>query len=366
MFLINLLSHPPLFIHRRDLTIENIFILSPIENGNGTGLIFRKGLKVYAAYPDEATVFQNPAIIEKITSLHTSLLEKSVSPDAFTDDFLQANTKALTIESLTILSILLPQKHILGLVIEKNNPYDYRNELIRLLLEYFLKIFAENHKEKTLNTLLLTLFVDLRKYDDELTAAQEVQNQIIVIGNVPMIKAFLYGIDNAGKSSLMRFLATGKYDDNYFPPTKKFRITNIKLKSGAKLVAWDMPGQRIFRADWLRGAQASNILIFVLDVADTNRYEEAKQALWNMLNLYELQNLPLLFMVNKTDLMGTLPTKDAIISSFNLSELKQRPWTVIFASIAKNIGIDECIQWVESQIDQMLLKQGLVVVNNPS
>ena len=135
--------------------------------------------------------------------------------------------------------------------------------------------FNESTKDRTRQTLLLTLFVDLRKYSDEVLSIQEEQNHIMLIGNVPMVKVFVFGLDNAGKSSLMRLLSTGKYDSNYFPPTKKFRITNIKLPSGVKLVCWDMPGQKIFRSDWLRGAQASNILLFILDLADSTRFRRS-------------------------------------------------------------------------------------------
>jgi GTPase SAR1 family protein len=349
------------------MTVDNIFVLSPVtqSNGNGNGNSQINSLpfpvKVYAAYPNEAELFDHPEILTKIVNLHIGALDKQIPADNFTDDILHANVKALRVDEINLLTIILPENHILGLVVdERTNPYDYRNELVRLLLEYFLKRFAENHKEKTMTTLLLTLFVDLRKYDDEISTAQEFNNQIMVIGNVAMIKAFVYGIDNAGKSSLMRFLATGKYDDNYFPPTKKFRITNIKLKSGAKLVAWDMPGQKIFREDWLRGAQASNILIFMLDVADRARYDEAATALWNMLNLFELQKLPLLFLVNKTDLISTTPSEQEIMDTFHLYDLKDRKFSVLFTSIARNTGITEAVEWIENQVDMLLLKHGLV------
>jgi small GTP-binding protein len=348
--------------------IENIFLLGP--NGNGWSAHNNEDQKplllhVFVAYPDEAEIFNTPPLMEKIFFLYRSTLEKAVPIVNFTDDYLLENTKALAIESLHFLTTPLPDKFILGLVMDdKTNPYNYRNELVRLLLEYFLKYFVESKKDKNITTLLLTLFVDIRKYDDELAASQEVQNRVMIIGNVPMVKAFVYGIDNAGKSSLMRLLATGKFDPDYFPPTKKFRITNIKLRSGAKLVAWDMPGQRIFRVDWLRGAQASNILIFMLDLADVKRFDEAKQALWNMIDLFELQNLPLLFLANKTDLLPQIPSKEELITKFDLYKLNKREWYLLFTSVAQNQGIKEIIDWIEGRVDQLLLIHGIAPINN--
>jgi hypothetical protein len=253
--------------------IENIFLMKWNPNPNEQ----EDFLTTEAAYPDEHELFNQTEIREKIFQAHKTILEKNYEIEMFTEDFLLVNTKAIVVDHLKLLSLVLPENNILGLVFPKNeNPYDYRNELIRLLREYFLSKFNESSKERTRQTLLLTLFVDLRKYTDEVLTHQEEQNPIMVIGNVPMVKVFVFGLDNAGKSSLMRLLATGKYDNNYFPPTKKFRITNIKLQSGVKLVCWDMSGQKIFRVDWLRGAQASNILLFVLDLADSSRFEEVQ------------------------------------------------------------------------------------------
>jgi small GTP-binding protein len=242
----------------------------------------------------------------------------------------------------------------------EENPYNYRNELIRLLLEYFIPRFLDTTKDKIRQTLLLTLFIDIRKYADEFLAHQQEQNRIMMVANTPLVKVFVFGLDNAGKSSLMRFLATNKYDPNYFPPTKKFRITNIKLTSGVKLVCWDMPGQKIFRQDWLRGAQASNILLYVLDLADTNRYQEAKDELYNMLDLYELQGIPLVFLANKVDLAEAKAHINDFEPGLALAGVTQREVKIIVGSIAENQGISEIVQWIESRVSNLLIDQGIV------
>ena len=176
-----------------------------------------------------------------------------------------------------------------------------------------------------------------------------------------MIKVFGYGLDCAGKSSLMRLLSTGKFDHDYFPPTKKFRITNINLKK-AKLVCWDMPGQKVFRQDWIRGAQASNILLYVLDSADKSRFIEAKEEFWNMLNLYELQNLAVLFLVNKIDLLQDIEEifeEIEITRIFDLDKLNNREIKIIQTSLPNRKGIDSLISWMEMQVDDLLLVNGI-------
>ena len=141
--------------------------------------------------------------------------------------------------------MILPGNNLLGLVFSKSeNPYDYRNELIQLLQEYFWPNLMKVQKiapVKPYYSHYLLIYANIQmKY----FPYQEEQNHIMLIGNVPMVKVFVFGLDNAGKSLLMRLLSTGKYDTNYFPPTKKFRITNIKLPSGVKLICWDMPGRK--------------------------------------------------------------------------------------------------------------------------
>lgn len=333
--------------------IENIFLMTWSNEAASDA----NKLTTQAAYPDENDQFNIPEIRNKIFLAHQNEVKKNHELKDFTEDFLRTNMIALTVDGQAILSVVLPFNNILGLVFPKTeNPYDYRNELIRLFSEYFLIKFVENTKEKTKQTLLLTLFVDLRKYSDEFLAQQEEQNRIMYMGDTPLIKAFIFGLDMAGKSSLMRFLSTGKYDDNYFPPTKKFRITNVKI-GRFKLVGWDMPGQAIFRTDWLRGAQASNILLFVLDSANTQRYEEARIELHRMLDLYELQGIPLLFLANKVDLLTTPVEIANLDQTFGLRLKNHRDVKIIPASIKNNIGIDEAIKWIEAKVENLLLTQ---------
>ncbi|MHA1766448.1 MAG: ADP-ribosylation factor-like protein, partial [Promethearchaeota archaeon] len=327
--------------------LENIFLINLIPKNNNTTQNLDEISNTYLAYPDEDVLFNSSDIIKKIITSQKTVLEKDFSHDIFTEDFLYSNSKAIQVDGVNLLVIPLPYQYILGLVFDhETNPNDYRNELIRLFQEYLMESYLESFEEKykldkikNKSNLLLTLFIDLRKYADESLVFQNEINKVIVdSNNTPLVKVFVYGIDFAGKSSLMRLLSTGKFDFDYFQPTKKFRITNVKLDSGVKIVFWDMPGQKIFRTDWLRGAQASNLLLYVLDCADNKRFPEAKEELWNMLNLYELKNIPLLFLVNKTDLTECKKDPKIIEKIFNLNEIHDRDWKIIFSSLPNRTG----------------------------
>ncbi|MHA1744953.1 MAG: ADP-ribosylation factor-like protein [Promethearchaeota archaeon] len=336
--------------------LENIFIANHTSD---------KMLQMTLAYPDEHVMLNDDPLAKQILASQNNILEQNLPAMAFTEDFLHTNCKALRVNGNNLLILPLPFKYLLGFLFDPDcNPYDYRNEVIRLVQEYVLKVFhtiPDTHSFTNVFTnLLLMLFIDIRRYTEESLIFEDMPNRIAYFNDKPMIKVFVYGIDNAGKSSLMRLLTTGKFDHDYFPPTKKFRISHVKLDSGVTLVCWDMPGQKIFRPDWLRGAQASNILLFVLDLADTTRHEEAKSEFWNMVNLYELQGLPILFLANKTDLVSSPPKEEALKleKNFELHKLQSRPWKILFSSLPEHKGISELITWMEDQSEILLLLNG--------
>ena len=159
------------------------------------------------AYHDEKNVlFNSNEIVRQIIISQKSILEKNYSAEFFTEDFLYVNSKAIQVDGVNLLVIPLPYQYILGLVFDKDtNPYDYRNELIRLFQEYLMVSYLETFdkvnktdKIKNKSNLLLTMFIDLRKYDDESLVFQKEINKVMIdSNNNPLVKVFVYGIDFA-------------------------------------------------------------------------------------------------------------------------------------------------------------------------
>ncbi len=352
------------------IMLDNIFLMAMpndiLENvdQNSENRNIIENIKIELAYPDDGEQFHKDHICSQIFEVYKGVFQKDLSQEDYSIGFLHSHSRVLHIKNQSFLISPLPNNYILGLVFhEDENPHNYVHELVKLMKEYFLEAysnFRENPDNKEeINNLLLTLFVDIRRYGDEIETHQEEQNHVAIFNKVPMIKAFVYGIDNAGKSSLMRLLSTGKFDHDFFRPTKKFRITNIDLDSGAKLVCWDMPGQNVFRQDWLRGAQSSNIVIFVLDTNDKTRFEEARKAFWNMLNLYELKGLPLIFLANKMDLPHNGITELDIIKKFQLNKINNRSSHLILTSLPERRGIEELLDEINRECNRLLLLNGI-------
>ncbi len=257
------------------------------------------------------------------------------------------------IDGLNIYSTSINKRISLGLIFEKeDNPYDYKDIFLEQLHEYLnTETSFSFEDEMEIENLLITLFISLRKYGDEVVEKRpqiefHYQEQIFV-------KVFLFGIQEVGKTSLVRRIKTGKFNDNYFTPTRKFNIEYVKEKDGF-LSIWDMPGQRTFRKKWLLGLQDSNILIFMIDISNQLQFEESKREFWKILNRYELKEVPLLILGNKIDLVNHSNGKNIdktqiyrleqeIFDFFEFDRISDRQWKFLFTSVKTGYNIEEVL-----------------------
>jgi len=258
------------------------------------------------------------------------------------------------LDDLNIYTTCINDKIIIGLIFDKeDNPYDFK-EIFEESLNEILNIekICLFKDEIEIENLLITIFIDIRRYGDEYV---ERHPEIQFHYQETFIKVFLFGIDDAGKSSLVRRIKTGKFNDNYFLPTKKFNIEYYQENSRGFLAFWDMPGQRSFRNKWLLGLQDSNIIVFMIDVANQIRFEESKKEFWKIINRYDLFRIPILILVNKIDLLDQpVETNDdqynilkkEIINYFEFEKIKNREWILFLTSVKTTFNIDTAIETI--------------------
>ena len=67
-------------------------------------------------------------------------------------------------------------------------------------------------------------------------------------------------------------------DISTITPTQGFNIKSVQSE-GFKLNVWDIGGQRKIRPYWRNYFDNTDILIYVIDSADTKRFEETEQEL---------------------------------------------------------------------------------------
>ena len=316
-------------------------------------------LNIYG-YPNDIINFDDKDQISKVIYGHDhgELVSKSkIQSSHFSSSKNLNNTPSLylidtpipqIIDSLNVYTSCINGKIIIGLVFDKeDNPYDYKdifNELLHELLNVEKSCSFEDEIE--IENFLITIFIDIRRFGDEQV---ERRPQIEYRYQESFIKVFLFGIDDVGKSSLVRRIKTGEFNDNYFMPTKKFAIDYVQAEEKGFLAFWDMPGQRSFRKKWLIGLQDSNIVIYMIDVANQRRFEESKKEFWKIINRYDLLGIPVLILANKIDLIQALDEvkedqceklMKEIITYFEFDKIQNREWKFLFTSVKTKFNIE--------------------------
>ncbi|TFG06858.1 MAG: GTP-binding protein [Promethearchaeota archaeon] len=316
-------------------------------------------------YPNDAITIQDADLVSKIIYghdhgdlIHKTKINSSQDPQKYDNIYKNHHYKIdrpvpQVIDGLNIYTSCVNNKVIIGLIFnEDDNPYDYKDVFVELLNELLnIENACAFEDEVEIENLLITIFIDIRRFGDEHI---DKKPTIEYHYEESFIKVFLFGIDDVGKTSLVRRLKTGQYNDNYFIPTKKFNIDYVKQDNVPWLLAfWDMPGQRAFRKKWLIGLQDSNIIIYMIDIANQIRFKEAKKEFWKIINRYDIADIPILVLANKFDLLSN-PAQDEkeqrkrlqneLVSYFEFDKIKNRPWKLIFTSVKTKYNIDLVIK----------------------
>nr|XP_056719488.1 ADP-ribosylation factor-like protein 3 isoform X1 [Euleptes europaea] len=160
------------------------------------------------------------------------------------------------------------------------------------------------------------------------------------------LRIVLLGLDNAGKTTLLKCLASEELDT--VTPTQGFNIKNVH-SDGFKLSVWDIGGQRAIRAYWKKYLVSTDILIYVIDSADQKRFEETGQELSELVEEDNLIGVPLLVFANKQDLATASLAAD-IAEGLSLHKYRDRPWQIQACSALSGEGVQDGMNWMCSQI----------------
>ncbi|GFN79708.1 ADP-ribosylation factor-like protein 3 [Plakobranchus ocellatus] len=156
------------------------------------------------------------------------------------------------------------------------------------------------------------------------------------------LRILLLGLDNAGKTTLLKVLASE--DITHITPTQGFNIKSVQSK-GFKLNVWDIGGQRRIRPYWKNYFENTDILIYVIDSADRKRFEETGEELTELFDEEKLAGVPVLVFANKQDLMNAAKSSE-IAEGLNLNSIRDRAWQIQPCSAMTGEGVKEGIEWM--------------------
>ncbi|MFX1312051.1 MAG: ADP-ribosylation factor-like protein [Promethearchaeota archaeon] len=333
--------------------LQNIFLL------RGKKIQDFKDLDIYC-YPNEIIKNTNEDLINDIIIGHEkgelNYKSKSYSFWENRNHYKIDIPVAQIIENLNLYTLGINGNTLIGLIFDKeDNPYDYKIIFEEQLIELLNNSEGYSFDDETeIENLLLSMFIDIRRFGDEvIEKPSEIE---YYYQKETFFKVFLFGIDEVGKSSLVRRLKTGDFNENFFTPTRKFNIEYIPVEEeGSLLAMWDMPGQKLFRSKWLKGLQDSNVLVYMIDIANQRRFKESKQEFWDIINKTELNGVPLIIIGNKIDLIKYSDSKNddqlhylkkEIFDYFDFEKIKNREWIFLFTSVKTNFNMEKLIQTI--------------------
>lgn len=156
------------------------------------------------------------------------------------------------------------------------------------------------------------------------------------------MRILLLGLDNAGKTTLLKHLASE--DVNQVTPTAGFNIKSVSA-DGLKLNVWDIGGQAKIRPYWRNYFDNTDVLIFVIDSADSNRAEEAVAELLDIMEHEKLCSVPVLIFANKQDARERMDVT-AIEKLLDADKFASRTWHIQPCSGRKGEGVKEGMEWL--------------------
>ena len=175
---------------------------------------------------------------------------------------------------------------------------------------------------------LLSLLRKLKRSDDEA--------RILVLG-----------LDNAGKTTILKKLSKESIDT--IMPTQGFNIKSM-VSEGFKLNMWDIGGQKSIRPYWRNYFDNTDALVYVVDSADQERFDECKQELAKLVAEDKMAGIPVLIFANKQDLLSSKPAEE-VAEELN-DTLDGRDFHVQAASAKKDEGLSEGLEWLVQSMNQ--------------
>ena len=153
-------------------------------------------------------------------------------------------------------------------------------------------------------------------------------------------KLFLFGLDNAGKSTLFEFMKEGTIAED-LEPTREFNVIDLFINDISYYI-WDAPGQIKYRKNWAEGIKDTASFLYVVDLADNQRFNEAKKELTNILNNDEARGIPLIICFHKIDLKESQNHLKEALNVLNPQQnFKERDVYWLITSVYRKEGVKD-------------------------
>jgi len=170
-------------------------------------------------------------------------------------------------------------------------------------------------------------------------------------------KILFLGLDNSGKTSIISYFENKGTLEQVEEPTVGFVIKGIKYKR-VDFKIWDVAGKESVRPLWKHYYEVNDAVVFVVDVSDEKRIDEAISTLKNVVREPELENSILLILANKQDIAGAMEAS-AFKAKVEGFIGKKRVWECLPTSTKTSEGdsVQDAFVWLAKQIRDKKAKE---------
>ncbi|KAJ1478348.1 GTP-binding protein [Baffinella frigidus] len=158
-------------------------------------------------------------------------------------------------------------------------------------------------------------------------------------------KIVILGLDNAGKSTLLHKMCNNEVRS--FVPTVKAHSRTFSL-GRVNFTAWDLGGHEQVRDLWEEYYSSADAMVFMVDCADAQRFDEARVELSRLLKVEEAADVPVLILANKSDVEGS-KTRHEVMQALDVDDL-DRDLEVFSCSLVTGGGYIEAFRWLTARL----------------
>ena len=157
------------------------------------------------------------------------------------------------------------------------------------------------------------------------------------------IKITIVGLPNAGKTTLVKAIANQNTEEQTVP-TIGAQHTETKV-GNVNFNISDIGGIQAYKFLWSVYCKNADLIVFVVDAADSESVDASANQLESLLNDSESSTVPILIIANKQDLPGCISTED-ISSKLKLTQIDDRKVELFALSAKTKKNFDQFIRYI--------------------